>query len=264
MTRRFVSFTEVLSFERYLLYGLLETFYEFLWKPQHCLSYETRTKPTTTACPPCCCIKFNRSCRFYRKTGDSNGERSLDEIDRDDQGCVIVDGRQDAFYSIETSATNSDALADIQEAMRSEWNSLRKQGSYRVNFAIRDRRAQTVFSHKAPHAGRSQHWNSRSRIGGDSNERVLREQWRFHQTLAITPLPLFAKQREKDAYAFFTKLRGDFFFVPRPSLDREPRIFSFGRSSVQGRACGSLKRVVKSRHSSATVSHRLLGDPKLR
>jgi len=60
--------------------------------------------------------------RFDRKTRDSNGQRSLDQLHGHHQSLISVDRSENAREPIERPAPNPDALANIHKQVRTDGN----------------------------------------------------------------------------------------------------------------------------------------------
>jgi hypothetical protein len=160
--------------------------------------------------------------RDYPVPCDSNHQGSLDELHGNNQALVTVLGDENSLEPIETAPLDSNLPSDAQERVRRERNLAIKNCSNSLNLTIGDGNSSSPDAHEVYDAVSAQDENAAVRCAADSDEDVPWKQGHLHQAAAITPLVQGREQRKKRGNTLLPQIFGDFLFVPRPSLNREP------------------------------------------
>jgi len=90
--------------------------------------------------------------RLHVKASDSHGHRSLNQIDRENQALITVDGSEDSGDAIKTSSTNANLLTYIQKRMRHHRDAIFDQALHAANLIFGNRRSHTANAYESMNA----------------------------------------------------------------------------------------------------------------
>jgi hypothetical protein len=165
---------------------------------------------------------FCCSIRFELIPGEAHGDRSLNELHRNNEGLLSLDRRENPSDPIKAPTPNADSLPSFQKRVQLERDSMLKHALHCGDLLVGNRRANTSGTQEAVHPVGAQNLDARSLGGHNAHEDITRKQRYLDQTLSIAPLVLGGKKREKDLDAFFLKLMGNLFLVTESRLNRKP------------------------------------------
>ena len=144
---------------------------------------------------------------------DANRHGSLDRIDGNDEGVVACARLENALDPVESSATNTYALADFQKGVAATGDILSEQYSNRLNLFFGDRRTFATLSDESHNTIVIQ--DSYPGLVGryDPDKHVAGKQWQLYFLTAIAPFVDFRNDGQIVRDAFHLQLMCDGFLV---------------------------------------------------
>src|SRR5512147_1184084 len=87
--------------------------------------------------------------RLYVVAIDAHGQRSLDDVNRNDQAVVAIFRQKHALHSVQRSTAHSDSLPDFQEWVGPPRSRLGQHAANSLDLLVRNRYPCAADSHKA-------------------------------------------------------------------------------------------------------------------
>ena len=127
---------------------------------------------------------------------DTNGKRSLNHIDRDDQRALAISFEKNAFHLVQCAATNPDALTSFHERMRSPRHVLVDQFSHKLDLRLGNPRPFWRRTNEPDYARCPQNLHPAFVPCNNLHKHVPGKQRHFNFLPTIAPAPNFTDSRQ--------------------------------------------------------------------
>jgi hypothetical protein len=161
-------------------------------------------------------------CGLNSITIDSNGNRPLNALYRNNEAPIIARRHEDSLHSVETSTADTYLLTDTQKWVICKRKFLSQDFLNGLDLFIGYRSARASHSDKGSHSIRPQNHSTLAEACAYSNKDVVGEQGKLNFLTSVAPLMDRVIKRKKDLNVLLFELEDRLLFVPGLSLKGKP------------------------------------------